>query len=127
MDNGDLILIFLDNLNSTIHSAMADLIVVIRIQSQPPSNPHVAPQVTPHVTPQVIRLLNMRKEGELNLIDMTQPDSPKSPAQQYRLTDAGKQILNSLKNKDAKNRNSTTGGREEMSVGGEDQLSGVKS
>ena len=83
-----------------------------------------APQVTPQVTPQVIRLLNVLKEGELNrgllieklglhdrksfgknyllpaleqdLIEMTQPDSPKSPTQKYRLTDAGKQLLKSM-------------------------------
>jgi len=80
--------------------------------------------VTPQVTPQVIRLLNVLKEGELNrgllmerlglhdrksfrqnhlqpvleqdLIEMTQPDSPKSPTQKYRLTDAGKHLLKSM-------------------------------
>jgi len=74
-------------------------------------------QVTNEVTPQVIRLLNVLKKGELNrgllmerlelhdrksfgknylqsaleqdLIEMTQPDSPKSPTQKYRLTDGG--------------------------------------
>jgi len=83
-----------------------------------------APQVTPQVTPQVIRLLNVLKEGELNrgllmeklglhdrksfrqnhlqpaleqgLIEMTQPDSPKSPTQKYRLTNAGKHLLKSM-------------------------------
>ena len=83
-----------------------------------------APQVTPQVTPQVIRLLNVLKEGEVNrgllmeklglhdrksfgknyllpaleqnLIEMTQPDSPKSPTQKYRLTDAGKHLLKSV-------------------------------
>jgi predicted transcriptional regulator len=81
-------------------------------------------QVTTQVTPQVIRLLNMLKEGELNrgllmeklglhdrksfgknylqsaleqdLIEMTQPDSPKSPTQKYRLTNAGKRLLESM-------------------------------
>jgi ATP-dependent DNA helicase RecG len=80
--------------------------------------------VTPQVIPQVIRLLNVLKEGELNrgllmeklglhdrksfgknylqsalkqdLIEMTQPDSPKSPTQKYRLTDAGKHLLKSI-------------------------------
>ena len=84
----------------------------------------VTPQVTPQVIPQVIRLLNVLKEGELNrgllmeklglhdrksfgknylqsalkqdLIEMTQPDSPKSPTQKYRLTDAGKHLLKSM-------------------------------
>jgi len=84
----------------------------------------VTPQVIPQVTPQVIRLLNVLKEGELNrgllmeklglhdrksfgknylqsalkqdLIEMTQPDSPKSPTQKYRLTDAGKYLLKSM-------------------------------
>ena len=84
----------------------------------------VTPQVIPQVTPQVIRLLNVLKEGELNrgllmeklglndrksfgknylqpaleqnLIEMTQPDSPKSPTQKYRLTDAGKYLLKSI-------------------------------
>jgi ATP-dependent DNA helicase RecG len=83
----------------------------------------VTPQVAPQVTPQVIRLLNVLKEGEFNrgllmeklglhdrksfgknylqpalergLIEMTQPDSPKSPTQKYRLTDAGKHLLKS--------------------------------
>ncbi|HBF43203.1 MAG TPA: hypothetical protein DDW42_06150 [Desulfobacteraceae bacterium] len=78
----------------------------------------------PEVTPQVIRLLNVLKEGELNrsllmerlglhdrksfrqnhlqpaleqdLIEMTQPDSPKSPTQKYRLTDVGKRLLESM-------------------------------
>ncbi|MCD6199164.1 MAG: transcriptional regulator, partial [Deltaproteobacteria bacterium] len=86
--------------------------------------PQVTTQVTPQVTPQVIRLLNVLKEGELNrgllmeklglhdrksfgknylqsalkqdLIEMTQPDSPKSPTQKYRLTDAGKHLLKSM-------------------------------
>jgi len=80
--------------------------------------------LTPQVTPQVIRLLNVSKEGELNrgllmkklglndrksfgknylqpaleqdLIEMTQPDSPKSPTQKYRLTDTGKRLLESM-------------------------------
>ena len=79
---------------------------------------------TQQVPPQVIRLLNVLKEGELNrgllmerlelhdrksfgknylqsaleqdLIEMTQPDSPKSPTQKYRLTDAGKHFLKSM-------------------------------
>ena len=83
-----------------------------------------APPVTPQVPPQVIRLLNVFKEGDLNrgllmerlglhdrksfrqnhlqpaleqnLIEMTQPNSPKSPTQKYRLTDAGKHLLKSL-------------------------------
>jgi len=86
--------------------------------------PQVTPQVPPQVTPQVIRLLNVLKEGELNrgllmeklglhdrksfgknylqpalkqdLIEMTQPDSPKSPTQKYRLTNAGKHLLKSV-------------------------------
>jgi len=31
-----------------------------------------------------------------DLIEMTQPDSPKSPTQKYRLTDAGKHLLKSM-------------------------------
>ena len=78
-----------------------------------------AEQVTPQVTPQVIRLLG-KLEGEqsrsqlmqdlklkdrmnffrkylepalaLNLIEMTQPDTPKSPTQKYRLTAKGRQL-----------------------------------
>ena len=30
---------------------------------------------------------------EQDLIEMTQPDSPKSPTQKYRLTNAGKHLL----------------------------------
>ncbi|MGP9764237.1 Fic family protein [Halomonas sp. AOP13-D3-9] len=30
---------------------------------------------------------------DLGLIEMTQPDSPRSPTQKYRLTDLGKQVL----------------------------------
>ena len=33
---------------------------------------------------------------EQDLIEMTQPDSPKSPTQKYRLTDAGKRLLESM-------------------------------
>jgi ATP-dependent DNA helicase RecG len=33
---------------------------------------------------------------ERGLIEMTQPDSPKSPTQKYRLTDAGKHLLKSM-------------------------------
>jgi ATP-dependent DNA helicase RecG len=29
----------------------------------------------------------------LNLIEMTQPDSPKSPTQKYRLTAKGRQLM----------------------------------
>jgi ATP-dependent DNA helicase RecG len=81
-------------------------------------------EATNQVTPQVIRLLNVLKKGELNrgllmerlelhdrksfgknylqsaleqdLIEMTQPDSPKSPTQKYRLTSAGKHLLKSM-------------------------------
>ena len=86
-------------------------------QADPPSTPHV----TPHVAPQVIRLLSVLKEGGLTrslsmeklglrdrksfrivylqpalengLIEMTQPDSPKSPTQEYRLTAKGETVL----------------------------------
>ncbi len=79
------------------------------------------PYVTPHVTPQVKRLILLIK-GEMNreqlmlalnlkdaksfrerylspalsagLVEMTQPDSPKSPTQKYRLTDEGKLMVN---------------------------------
>jgi len=34
---------------------------------------------------------------ESDLIEMTQPDSPRSPTQKYRLTDKGKAVLNMLK------------------------------
>lgn len=78
-----------------------------------------AEQVTPQVTPQVIQLLG-KLEGEqsrsqlmqelklkdrmnffhkylepalaLNLIEMTQPDTPQSPTQKYRLTAKGRQL-----------------------------------
>ena len=33
---------------------------------------------------------------EQDLIEMTQPDSPKSPTQKYRLTDTGKRLLKSM-------------------------------
>jgi len=90
----------------------------------PEGTPQVTSQVTPQVTPQAIRLLNVLKEGELNrgllmeklglhdrksfrqnhlqpaleqdLIEMTQPDSPRSPTQKYRLTDSGKHLLKSM-------------------------------
>ncbi len=79
------------------------------------------PEVTPQVAPQVIRLLNVLEEGELNrgllmeklglhdrksfrknylqpmleqnLIEMTLPDSPKSPTQKYRLTGKGRVVV----------------------------------
>jgi ATP-dependent DNA helicase RecG len=84
----------------------------------------VTGQVTGEVTGEVIQLLKVlsgmalsRKvlqerlglKGEANfrqrylaptlsddLIEMTQPDSPKSPTQKYRLTDAGKRLLESM-------------------------------
>ncbi|MBW2080232.1 MAG: putative DNA binding domain-containing protein [Deltaproteobacteria bacterium] len=84
----------------------------------------VAGEVTGEVTGEVIQLLKVlsgtalsRKvlqerlglKGEANfrqrylapalsddLIEMTQPDSPKSPTQKYRLTDAGKHLLKSM-------------------------------
>ena len=77
----------------------------------------VTTQVTEQVAPQVIRLLRVLEETglstkeilgkldlrhrptlvsdyikpaiELGLIEMTQPDSPKSPTQKYRLTEKG--------------------------------------
>ncbi len=86
--------------------------------------PHVTPQVAPHVTPQVERLLQALK-GDMNrqelqeklglkdrfhfrdsylnpglksgFIEMTQPNSPKSPTQKYRLTSKGYEELNKLK------------------------------
>jgi len=79
------------------------------------------PQVTPQVTPQVIRLLKALKDGGLTrsmlmeklgladrksfrktylkpalqgeLIELTEPDSPRSPTQKYRLTDKGRRLL----------------------------------
>ena len=30
---------------------------------------------------------------ELGVVEMTQPDSPKSPTQRYRLTEAGRELL----------------------------------
>ena len=81
----------------------------------------VAEQVTEQVTEQVMRLLQALLEEPrstkallkalslthrptflqnylqpalaLSLIEMTQPDSPRSPTQKYRLTDLGKQVL----------------------------------
>ena len=94
------------------------------IETKDEATNQVTNEVTPQVTPQVIRLLNVLKEGELNrgllmerlelhdrksfgknylqsaleqdLIEMTQPDSPKSPTQKYRLTNAGKHLLKSM-------------------------------
>jgi len=82
--------------------------------------PEVAPEVTPEVTPEVKKMLSIMK-GEmarseimsalgltdekhfrehyqqvcikLGLIEMTIPDKPRSSKQKYRLTEAGKQIL----------------------------------
>ena len=82
--------------------------------------PQVAQHVTQHVTRQVVRLLNILK-GEMNrselmqavnlkdrvnfsrnyldpairdhLVEMTQPDSPKSPTQKYRLTEGGGEVV----------------------------------
>jgi ATP-dependent DNA helicase RecG len=86
--------------------------------------PHVTPHVAPHVTPQVGKLLEALKgemsRGELmeklrlkdrryfgmdylqpalaaGLIEMTIPDKPRSSKQKYRLTEAGKRILDGLK------------------------------
>lgn len=83
---------------------------------------HVAPHVAPHVTQQVARLITVL-QGEMGraelmealnlkdrphfyraylqpsldtgLVEMTLPDRPRSPAQQYRLTTLGEQVLNS--------------------------------
>jgi len=87
---------------------------------------HVTPQVIQQVTQQVEQLLkvirgemtrdelqekfklkdreNFRKkyiqEGlNAELIEMTEPDSPKSPTQRYRLTEKGKQLQKKLKSK----------------------------
>ena len=82
-------------------------------------------QVTEQVTEQVKRLLSVLKERELaskeamlalhlnhrptflydylqpalsiGLVEMTQPDSPRSPTQKYRLTTRGKQVLEDVK------------------------------
>ena len=83
---------------------------------------HVAPHVAPHVTQQVARLitalqgkmgraelmeaLNLKDRPhfyraylqpslDAGLVEMTLPDRPRSPAQQYRLTTLGEQVLNS--------------------------------
>jgi Fic family protein len=84
------------------------------------ATPQVTLQVTPQVTPQVRRLL-AKTTGEMSrselmavlvlkdranfakkylepalaadLIAMTQPDSPKSPTQKYRLTEKGRKVL----------------------------------
>ena len=87
-------------------------------------NVPVTEQVTPQVTPQVrnlvskideemktsdlMKLLGLQdrknfKESyldvaiELGLIEMTQPDSPKSPTQKYRLTERGITFKKSMK------------------------------
>ncbi len=85
--------------------------------------PQVTPQATPQVTPQVAKML-LELKGEMNrqelqealglkdrfhfrdsyiipglesgVIEMTQPDSPKSPTQRYRLTSKGYDVLNKL-------------------------------
>lgn len=82
---------------------------------------HVTEQVTEHVTEQVRRLILCLKENSLgrqdvmqclglshrptflydylkpaiqgDLVEMTQPDSPKSPTQKYRLTETGRAVL----------------------------------
>ena len=86
----------------------------------------VTEHVTEHVTPQVNQLLkvirgemtrdelqeklklkhreNFRKKYiqeslDTELIEMTEPDSPKSPTQKYRLTEKGKQIQAKLRKK----------------------------
>ncbi|HDR47061.1 MAG TPA: AAA family ATPase [Geoalkalibacter subterraneus] len=94
------------------------------VAADTPSGPQVTPQAVPQVTPQVKKLLpvltnemdrqqilqalglkarkNLRvsylepalKHG---LIEMTQPDSPNSPTQKYRLTTRGKKLLKELK------------------------------
>ncbi len=84
----------------------------------------VTPQATPQVTPQVANMLQVLK-GEMNrqelqealglkdrfyfrdsyiipglksgVIEMTQPNSPRSPTQRYRLTSKGYEVLNKLK------------------------------
>ena len=90
------------------------------------SSPQVVPQVAPQGKPYVERLVSVMK-GELSrgkiqerlglldrenfrktyllpslkaeVIEMTQPNSPKSPTQKYRLTRKGVMLLNSMKNK----------------------------
>ncbi len=87
------------------------------------STPQATTQVTPQVTPQVASMLRVLK-GEMNrqelqeklglkdrfyfrdsyiksglmsgVIEMTQPDSPRSPTQKYRLTEKGVRLLEKM-------------------------------
>lgn len=86
----------------------------------PEAAPEVTPEVTPEAAPEVLRLLSVMT-GEMTrggiqsrlglkdekhfreyyqqvavkqgLIEMTYPDSPRSPKQKYRLTDKGMALL----------------------------------
>ena len=92
-------------------------------QSGTQATPQVTPQATPQVTPQVKKLLHVLKNEmdrqqilqalglkarknlritylepalNLGLIEMTQPESPNSPTQKYRLTAEGRTFVASL-------------------------------
>ena len=108
------------SLHRPAHQAV--LVIVPRLQSVEAivdGLETATPKVTPQVTPQVIRLLSAM-DGEMDrgqiqlalglkdrknfrlaylapaleagLIEMTQPDTPSSPTQKYRLTLKGKQL-----------------------------------
>ncbi len=92
-------------------------------KATPQATPQATTQVIPQVTPQVANMLRVLK-GEMNrqelqeklglkdrfyfrdsyiksglmsgVIEMTQPDSPRSPTQKYRLTDKGVRLLEKM-------------------------------
>ncbi|MGA1841649.1 MAG: Fic family protein [bacterium] len=96
---------------------------VTTIHRKAPVTPQVTPQVAPQVTPQVNRLIRAlhgeMSRGDLmvainlrdrmhfsneyltpalneDLIEMTIPDKPRSRLQKYRLTERGKQVLDTI-------------------------------
>jgi predicted HTH transcriptional regulator len=100
---------------------LAEMHLIKKDKSETPTTQ----QATEQVTEQVKRLLSVLKERELaskeamlalhlnhrptflydylqpalsiGLVEMTQPDSPRSPTQKYRLTTRGKQVLEDVK------------------------------
>ncbi|MDE2682870.1 MAG: putative DNA binding domain-containing protein [Chloroflexota bacterium] len=100
-----------------------DWVTVTFPRSVEATTPHVTPHETPHVTPHVGRVITVL-QGEMSraelmdaleltdrqhftrtylrpslatgLVDMTQPDSPRSRTQRYQLTELGRQVRDSL-------------------------------
>ena len=46
--------------------------------------------------PESVRIHYLVKAIEIGLIELTQPDSPRSPTQKYRLTEKGRALLKEL-------------------------------